>query len=732
MPPLSSRRQFALFLLSGFSGLVYQIIWLRLAFAAFGVITPVISVVLSVFMLGLGAGSWLAGRLVGGGTWSQRAALRAYAGAEFVIGLGGLFVPALFRWGEEALLPVGATDSAHYLGLSALAIVLALAPFCVGMGMTFPLMMQAVRAGGGAADSFSRLYLANVLGALLGTLLTPLVLVELWGFRGALLCGTAANWLAAVLSVRTSFAPATAARVTDAQATPAAAAVAQDHWTPRGFALATLFATGLASMGMEVVWTRAFTPILQTQVYSFAGLLFAYLLATWCGSALYRRHRARGRELSFATLISAVALAAFGQLLAADPRLAPPVWQLDIARVLLGIMPYCGLLGYLTPQLIDHYSQGRPGEAGSAYAINVLGCILGPLLASYGLLPQAGVHWSGVLLGLPVWGLATAAQRGRRISPLWITSTLCGLLAAMWGVSYEEQYAADGDLVLRDHTATVIAINKPERKELLVNGKSITALTPTTKLMAHLPLAQLQHEPKSALVICFGMGTTYRALLSWNIHVTAVELAPSVRDAFGYFYQDAAEVVHNPLGQIVIDDGRRYLRRTTERFDVITLDPPPPVEAAGSSLLYSRTFYQLVKPRLAEGGILQQWYPGGDLRSFQALVRSVTDEFPHVRLMRGFDGWGYHILASEQPIPMLSPEALAARIPDAAQRDLLERTPHITAADLLRATTSQEYNPADVVDPDPRVEITDDRPYNEYYALRRIWEWWTGTYVIVL
>ena len=64
-------------------------------------------------------------------------------------------------------------------------------------------------------------------------------------------------------------------------------------------------------------------------------------------------------------------------------------------------------------------------------------------------------------------------------------------------------------------------------KQLLVNGIGITILTPVTKVMAHLPLAAHGHA-QSALVICFGMGTTFRALHSWGIDVTAAELSRSV------------------------------------------------------------------------------------------------------------------------------------------------------------------------------------------------------------
>ncbi len=735
--------QFRLFFLSGFSGLVYQIVWLRLAFAAFGVITPVISVVLSVFMLGLGAGSWLAGSMLRRGTWSRRGALRAYAAAEFLIGVGSLAVPMLFTWGENLLLPVGQTDSFQYLGSSAAIILLAMVPFCLCMGTTFPFMMQAIRGDRGSEGGFSYLYLANVLGALTGTFLTPVALVELFGFHGTLVIGLIANWCAAAIAFRLSLHPDAG---TIAESTPQPSVIPTSQNTPSissRFALVILFTTGLASMGMEVVWTRAFSPVLLTQVYSFAGLLFTYLLATWCGSMLYRRHLARHKLASDGFLLAMLALAACGQILAADPRIVMPQYWMQIAWLLLSISPYCAILGYLTPKLIDEHALGRPDAVGHAYAVNVLGCIIGPLLVSYLLLPKFGLQWSAIALAIPLWVLsgwslrrqpASGERPALRAFPrvIFTAATVCGVLAATVGTSYEDRYAAKGARVYRDHTATVIAGFIDGRKDLLVNGKSITAFTPSTKLMAHLPLAQLPHQPKSALVICFGMGTTYRSLLSWGIDTTAVELVPSVSEAFGYYFKDAEQVRRDPNSHIVIDDGRRFLRRTTKQFDVITLDPPPPVEAAGSSLLYSREFYQLIKPRLAPGGILQQWYPGGDFKTFQAIVKSVLAEFPHVRVTRAFDNWGYHLLCSLEPLPERSASELYARLPERARQDLTEWTTNRSGESLLEGVISKPVIANEVVHEDPLVIITDDRPYNEYYLLRRIWEWWTHTYVIVL
>ena len=275
-------------------------------------------------------------------------------------------------------------------------------------------------------------------------------------------------------------------------------------------------------------------------------------------------------------------------------------------------------------------------------------------------------------------------------------------------------------VVLRDHTATVVATGEGMHRRLLVNGFGITELTPTTKFMAHLPLSSLDHDPRNALVICFGMGTTFRSLLSWGIPTTAVELVPSVPKLFGFFHEDAARLMSSPLARVVIDDGRAYLERTPEQFDVITIDPPPPVGAAGSSLLYSKEFYSVIRSHLNSGGILQQWLPYGDNMTVSAVARALAESFPEVRVFGAVSGPGLHFLASSQPIPARSAAELVTRMPQAAQLDLVEWGPRNTAVENLDTVLGHEFPISQAIDRSPRaVALQDDHPVNEYYLLRR-------------
>jgi spermidine synthase len=730
------RLLFALFFLSGFCGLLYQVVWLRMCFASFGVITPVLSVVISVFMFGLFAGSWLAGRYVG--TLTTKSGLSAiwyYALAELLIGVGAFAVPYLFGLGERALLPVGQSNSAAYLLWSGLIIAGAIFPWCFFMGTTFPLMMAYIKEQSREETaSFSFLYLANVIGAMTGTLVTAVVLIELLGFRNTLRFAATANLtiaISAALLGLGSLRSRASIPAGEIRAKPSAVHGVGRRNRP---AMVILFVTGFTSMAMEVVWTRAFTVVLQTQVYSFAFLLFTYLLATWIGSLLYRKHLSKQAALSTGQLIAWLAIAALLPIALNDPRLhlhTTPPWvgnTLSGLGALISIFPFCALLGYLTPKLIDESSQGNPEAAGISYAVNILGCIAGPLIASYLLLPAVGLKGSLLLLAAPyvllnLTGSPTRVLRAHRKEASILAILV--LTSAMVVRTYEDQgigYQPGENQVRRDHTATIVSFGSGLKKMLLVNGIGITNLTTITKVMAHLPLAMLGHKPTSALSICFGMGTTFRSLMSWNIQATAVELVPSVKEAFPYYFDDAKEVMSRPNGKIVIDDGRRFLRRTQEMFDVITLDPPPPVEAAGSSLLYSNEFYATVKARLKAGGILQQWMPNTKGKTVQAVVNSLTESFPYVKMYLSHEGWGHHFLASMSPIETPSPEVMASRLPELAKTDLVEWVKEKDPRTFLGLVVGSEEDPQAFVRGAGPIHITDNGPYNEYYLMRTLSE----------
>jgi spermidine synthase len=735
----------SLFFVSGFCSVLYELVWLRLAMAQFGVTTAMVSIVLSVFMAGLGLGSWASG------VWLRRRgdglripALRVYALIELLIGVAAIAVPYELGWGRSLLERLELGSSLAYYSASGVWVACTLVPWCALMGATIPVGMRAIRQTlpDDAARSFSSLYTANVAGAVVGTML-PLLLIELLGFHGTLWAGAACNAAIATAAMLLSRTGLSSAELASTGRAPAGLSrnsseefLAQSaersaklvaNGTSGAAILALLFLTGLTSMGMEVVWVRQFTPYLGTVVYAFASILCIYLAGTFVGSRIYRRWSSRrsGDFVQESTVLwTLLALAALLPLVTSSPSI--DLWS--GLRTVLGIAPFTGLLGFLTPMLVDRRSGGDPGKAGSAYAVNVLGCILGPLVAGFLLLPYWSERWSLIVLALPwlIFGLRAARPRmnstGMARGAAYALLPLAGLLIFS-GKGYDESYPREQ--VRRDSTATVIATGDGMDKELLVNGYGMTSLTPITKMMAHLPLAFLERPPQNALDICFGMGTTFRSLLSWKVNATAVELVPSVPKVFSYFHADGAELLKSPLAHVVIDDGRRYLERTTQQYDLITIDPPPPVEAAGSSMLYSEEFYAAARKRLRPGGILTQWLPEGDGEDFAAVARALKDSFPYVRVFGSVDGWGYHFLASEQALPHLSAEELQHRLPADAVADLTEwDAPPGGGAAALDAFDTVLHNEVPIetlIAPSPGTPaLRDDRPINEYYVLRRL------------
>ncbi len=710
---------FIFFFVSGFCSVLYELVWLRLSMAQFGVTTAMVSIVLSVFMAGLGLGSWASGRWLRERHRSRRfSALRLYALIELLIGVSGILVQLILLWGRRVLEASLLSSSLIYYFVAGLWITFTLLPWCALMGATVPVAMSAIGQTfpQETRRSFSYLYMANVGGAVAGTTI-PLFLIELFGFRGTLRVGSACNTLIAISALALSwYLP---------QREPAAeeTAISSEPSSTNAAILALLFLSGLTSMAMEVIWVRNYTPYFGTMVYAFASILGVYLLATFIGSVVYRRWSERRTQESPA-IWSLLAACALLPLVVAGPG----IQITRLPRLLIGVAPFTGLLGFITPMLVDRFSGGNPAKAGAAYATNIVGCILGPLLAGFGLLPIVSERWALVLLTLPwlVIGLAPLRRADLRLASRVAISGCMGIAFGLIiaGKGYEEAFPERR--VLRDPTATVIATGTGMGKQLLVNGYGMTLLTPITKIMAHVPLAELDRPPQNALAICFGMGTTFRSLRSWGIPVTAAELVPSVPRMFSYYHDDGDQVLASPLSHVVIDDGRRFLERTTEQYDVITIDPPPPLQAAGSSLLYSEEFYRAARRRLRPGGILQQWLPTrpqDDPVDVTAVARSLRNSFPYMRAF--LDEFGIHFLCSDQPIPKRSAAELLQRMPAKAITDLAEwESPNddAVAADNLQLTTllANELPIEQLTSLSPDTPpLTDDRPINEYYALRK-------------
>jgi spermidine synthase len=192
---------------------------------------------------------------------------------------------------------------------------------------------------------------------------------------------------------------------------------------------------------------------------------------------------------------------------------------------------------------------------------------------------------------------------------------------------------------------------------------------------------------------------------------------------FGYFYADAAQVLADPRGRLIIADGRNHVELTDRRYDIIVTDPPPPIESAGVSVISSLEYYQAGHERLTEGGVMMQWMPyGQSVEEFRSHVRTFAAVFPEVTVAFGPGGYGFFMLGSDEPLTF----------DDAAMREILQRpgvladvsgaydSPESTVDGWIARIRDILWISGDEVDAfvGEGPLITDDRPLPEYFLLR--------------
>ncbi|BCL76719.1 membrane protein [Jeongeupia sp. HS-3] len=154
------------FMLSGMSGLIYQICWQRLLFTNFGVDVHSVTILVSAFMAGLGLGGWAGGRIA---DKAGRRGLHIFVGVELMLCLLGLV-------SHRAILWLGEVTPAENIWLPGLANFILLLPPTFLMGMTLPLLTTYFSKDKSQVGSaIGGLYTVNTIGAAVGVVFAGFV-----------------------------------------------------------------------------------------------------------------------------------------------------------------------------------------------------------------------------------------------------------------------------------------------------------------------------------------------------------------------------------------------------------------------------------------------------------------------------------------------------------------------------------------------------------------------------
>jgi spermidine synthase len=720
-----------LFLASGAAGLMYQVVWTQDLVLIFGDTTLAIVTTVSAFLAGLGIGS-LVGAVVGA---RLRRALAVYGLVEIAVGCLALVMPVAF--GVIATAFRGA-----YLSLPPAEVALirfglafvALAPVTVLMGMSLPVLTRhLVREDPQVGDRIARLYGLNTLGAVVGSVASGYLLIELVGLRGTTLVAAGLNLVAGCGAVLMSAVAGAGAAGPGPAGGPAGGPRPRLRARQR-LLLAVTFVSGLVSLALEVLWTRMMLQATGSSIYVFIAVVAVFLMGIAGGSLVYERRRDRRPRL--ATL--GALLAAAGGLTVVPmivSNVSGPHW-LPLAVLL--IVPVTTIFGYtfpLTVRLFVGSAEEASRGVGLVYAANTAGCVAGTVLAGFVLIPSLGTSASIITAGavLAVAGGALAfgsAPRAGMLRPAACLAAAAALLAVLFipaaKLTYVQNQIAATGLPTAHYEDSVASVDvtggKAGNRNLFINGVGITKLTIDTKVLAYVPKAA-RPDATTMLNICFGMGTTYRSSLILGLRTTAVELDPTVPSLMSWFYPDASKYLHSPLGNIIISDGRNYVRLSDKHYNLITVDLPPPVLSAGAAVLLSQEFYQEAAQRLTQGGVMATFIPKQTGQLEKLILRTFRSAFRYMSVVNAPRPFGSYLLGSSAPITF-SPAAIRAVFGSPAASADLRGAPDFPArstaqwVSIIRGSvwlTDNQVNAYAGAGP----LITDDHPLTEYFLLER-------------
>jgi spermidine synthase len=634
------------FFASGASALVYQVAWQRILALHTGVGIASVAMIVASFMAGIGLGSHL------GGTLSTRLspsrALRTFGLLEIGIALFGmvscgLYYDLLYRQGSWLYASPAVGGVLHFAGLL---------PPTLLMGMSLPFLVRAlVHDVGQAGRTVGFLYGINVLGAGVGALITPWLLLRFFGVRGAVMFAVGGNLIAAasVLLLLRAW----------SRRGDETAPVVEDARPPerRPFALwMTLYAlSGFCALALEILWFRVVDVGAKGTAFTFGTVLAIYLLGSAIGALVGATWADRLRRplLVFVSLQAAILIyAGLGVLAIARLPVDTPVyeWLFGYWRAAQGFrlgtdrdfeslvrlyLVFPSLL-YLLPTVLmglsfpvlqravhdDPRTSGR--KVGFLQAANIAGCTAGSLLVGLVLLQWIGTTGTmRLLLGCGLVFIAVGwRHHGPRPAIVALGAVLLVLMVALPGPSafWQRMHGLESGPALFDEDASSVAGVTPQGGRfwfVFVDGKSHSVLPygdDEHTLLGAVP-AVIHPKPVEVAVVGLGSGNTAWAAgcRSETRRIRVFEIAsPQIRllrelDRRERFPRLRA-FLEDPRVGIEIADGRHALQLDDRRYDLIEADALWPWSAYSGNL-YSSEFFDLCARRLKPGGVVCTWAP---------------------------------------------------------------------------------------------------------------------------
>ncbi|MBF0293374.1 MAG: fused MFS/spermidine synthase [Nitrospinae bacterium] len=731
---------YAVFALSGFSALVYQVAWQRMIGLFSGSDSVSSAIVVGAFLLGIGAGSllggWIADRLANRTAFIIFGFLE-FGTAWFALSSKTIYYDLMF----EKLIPL----SSNYGVIFIIVFASLLLPTTL-MGMSLPLLSKATTSDITLAPGrIGALYGVNTFGAGIGALAAGLYLIGTYGYVDTIRLAAALNIFAGLTALFLVAARLVSpdSRLNDQALPLAGAEPGKTPWLVWRWCFLAL-ASGFISISLEMIWFRCLGLLTHSSPYSFSLALGVFLLGDAAGIIIGAKVSDRVKDTGrlFVLMQGAVAIYALAALWVVyvgygDDDYFAYLNNKTHLRLVAENLTVIGLLSFfiiLPPAVImgmsfpvihkavqnDRAVVGR--RVGLIQISNIFGNVAGSIVTG--------------LFIFRVWGTSTAVKITAAVACvllitliLWrkkggdtrphkrMTSALAAVALA-WVFLFPSsgdlwsRFVAGGDAqcsVEEDHTGVTALCHDRAHMTLYNNGKDQGYLPFSNRHIFNSVFGPIVHpNPEKMLIIGVGGGgQAYTLGLNPATQkIRAVEIVHPVYDVLRGF---AASGGRMGIDRLLADkrydfgtgDGRRELFLTSEKYDIIQPDAITAVEAQ-SGLLYSVEFFTQVRETLEDDGLALQWVPT------ERASMTFLSVFPYVVQVNSL------MIGSKMPIPFSMPDILA-RIEQPQTRNYL-KAGHVDVAALVETLRSAQVK---FFTPDSKPAIssvnTDLFPKDEFF-----------------
>ncbi|MFZ6639780.1 fused MFS/spermidine synthase [Undibacterium sp. TC4M20W] len=683
---------FGIFFASGFAALAYQIYFAKKLALVFGSQSSATYTVLAIYMAGMAIGA-----AIGAGVAKRtRFPVRMYAMAELAIALYCLCTPFIFSFAHDIYLMIAVgyrPDSGSLVIYQVLLGALVLLFPTILMGLTFPLLVRAVADSKSCMASISWFYSANTFGAASGALLSGYLIIPALGMNGTLWLSSAIDIMVALLAFLLVSETKTADNL-PAHEQGKTDLLAQGSYR---FGLFVLLIVGALTMMMEVSTIHLLAVVIGNSTYAFSLMLTCFLAGLALGGKYAGKasKRSTSEQLNDAlflltcTILCSTFLWHLSSLYfygLAKSTVPYSFWFREFLRAIPAViiaLPPAFAIGALYPVSMTIASKGQHDGIGFPSAINTLGNIAGVLLAGFLLLPAIGGFYTSLLCGVVAFTLlliATWKSRDKSAPALQqygsaIAATILliacpkqlDLNAIATGINtyFKPTYYAGWKMIDHAESAdgglTAVMAQTEQGKEfktLTTNGKfqGNNVMEAGSEMLAQagfglIPMLHLNNYD-NALVIGYGTGVTAMAIHESGFK--SMEVVDLSRDLVNIANRHFADVNQNlaakPGVSFLYTDGRNHLSLTDKKYDLIAIQLSS-IWFAGAASLYNQEFYALAKSRLADKGILKQWFQLAHMskQNLRVMIASLSHSFRYV--------WIYNVGKQGAMIASNSPDA---------------------------------------------------------------------------